>query len=55
MKTNIDTYIFDTLISLKDFEEFWKEGHEQEPSLFPLEMDSGDWQDHFTMRFERQK
>jgi len=55
MKINIDSYIFDSLIAIQNFAEFWKDGHKQEPLLFPLEMDSGDWQDHFIMWFESQK
>jgi len=55
MRTTIDTYITNSILTIQDFKEFWQEKHEQEPLLFPLEVDSGDWQDYFTMWLESRK
>jgi hypothetical protein len=48
-KQDLDSFIFDCIQRLERFEKMWREAHEIDPEITPLELEPGDWDDQFKL------
>jgi len=48
----LDEFKLEMQTRLNQFEKYWKENNQKTPELFPLELNPGDWDEHFQNSIE---